>query len=266
MRYLIIILFASSLFAQKVDYRTCDTLLTPSEYDAFFAIKNLSLHEWKLILTDQRIFLQEAKRSVDRLKQLGLDSETREYLHLSDSLTRENVAQVERLLNKRNKYWTKNKVGFYISTTAYSLLEGLNEGLQIKEKLESDPAKRLAYSQMWHRLKWTETVSGFSAGFSIALDSDYYEAFDSWKKFFHCNLKALSDLTVSAAIHWIVHDEVIYALIDPDMSARPWYFYTSNWARSGKNGITSDKIANPFTKLGFLAGTIIINYIFYTTL
>lgn len=146
------------------------------------------------------------------------------------------------------QYFTKEKLLFFSSTILSSTLSGVTEGLQQREQhFELDPAKKLKLNKMWHITQTGERVSWIFTGVTIALDTK----FNGWKM--------IGNLLTSAGIHWVLYDGLENALRN-----KP-FFWVSNWQKENNTSLT-DKFSTWQFKIGFLAATLILNYLLSTAL
>ncbi|MBU1097042.1 MAG: hypothetical protein KKB34_11215 [Bacteroidetes bacterium] len=147
--------------------------------------------------------------------------------------------------NTKAQYLTKEKLTFFATALAYSFIEGYTEGYMAKEKLESDPAKRLQYNQKWHKLKGFREISTIGTGVAISLDSE----FDP--------LKLMSNLFVTASFYWLIHDELINRVNGWDHI--PFGYTSKSAGGSFDNGSFMDQFANPYFKVLSILLSLTIN-------
>ena len=143
------------------------------------------------------------------------------------------------------QYLTGKKILFYVSTTTSSIFSGVTEGMQQREQhmpISSDEKMRL--NKAWHVTQTFERASWIGTGISVALDSD----FNFWK--------ILSDLSVTASIHWMVYDGLENFYRD-----KP-FFWVSDFQREHNTSLT-DKYSTWQFKVVAVIVTIGINYLIY---
>lgn len=241
MKTLLIILTSITLQAQIL----VDSTMSP---DSAYLLGKRAMYESMMVYNNTRAFAQEQKgflttmrKSVEEMKRLGMNKETG-------------------YKGQTYPYLTAEKITFLVSAVAYPLLEGLNEGLQIKEKLATDQSVRDKARKDWHSYKNYERLGGMFAGFSIALDSEYYNAFDSWSDFGKTNLKMGSNLLLAASLFWIIHDEMIKHVNGWDFG----FLNVSDFEKNGGNGGGWMVKGNPaIMKIGVLVVAFAINYLIY---
>ena len=130
------------------------------------------------------------------------------------------------------QYFTKEKVAYLFTSIAYPLLEGYTEGLQVMEKHTVNGAERLSINREWHKWKGFEEFSAIAVGITIGFDSEL----NFWK--------IMSDLFLSAALYWIIHDEMINRTNGWNIG----FGYTSDF----DTGQFLHKIASPYIKIPIL--------------
>lgn len=149
-------------------------------------------------------------------------------------------------LTLQAQYLTKEKLFFYGSTILSSTLSGVTEGAQQREQHTAglSAAEKMKLNKQWHITQTGERVSWIVTGVSISLDSDFNF------------IKMLSDLSVTASIHWILYDGLENFYRD-----KP-FFWVSDFQKTHNTSL-SDKFASWQFKTGFLLITILINYLIY---
>lgn len=157
---------------------------------------------------------------------------------------------------QKREYFTKAKIGLYASSVAYSISGGLVDGWNWRRHQNIDAELKDDYNKLWHRVKPIRDISAFSIGATITLDANAFKAFDSWNDFRNTAIVGASDLVLVSAISWILFDHFNYVGMGADVP----FLGSSDWAKQGNNGIWSDVIASPFTKIAYLIFAIIQNY------
>jgi len=132
----------------------------------------------------------------------------------------------------KGQYFTKEKILYLMSSVAYPVLEGYVEGLQEREKLTHNTSERLMINRRWHQWKIYEEGSAIVAGLAISFDSE----FNVWK--------ILSNLFLSAALYWVIHDEMVNRVNGYNVG----FGFSSN---SG-SGQFMDRISAPYVKIPIL--------------
>jgi len=144
----------------------------------------------------------------------------------------------------KGQYFTKEKILYLVSSIAFPTIEGYVEGLQVKEKLSGNPFEREKINKQWRLWKGFEEGATIVTGISIGFDSD----FNFWK--------IISDLFLSAALYWIIHDEMINR-------TNGWNFgfgYTSDF----DTGQFLHQISSPYIKIPILGIAFAANALIYS--
>ena len=150
--------------------------------------------------------------------------------------------------SNKAQYLTNEKIAFYSSSLFYCVLEAVTEAYAIKEKEEANPFLKTKYMQTWHKTKLFREIATVGTGVTIALDSKV----EPVKLFFN--------FFVTAAMFWIIHDELINRI--NGWNQIPFgYTSKSSGVWTGFNGSFFDKYANPYIKISALVISVLLNMV-----
>lgn len=145
------------------------------------------------------------------------------------------------------QYFTQEKIIYLSSTVLSSTLEGIGEG-NLYQKYYSGHSKDaiMSYDRNYHVFKALHLASFIGTGITISLDSkmDY--------------MKIASDLVLTGAIQWWLHDGIINVY-----RKKPW-FYMSDYQRINSTGVMDGWVNQPWIKISVLALAILINYLIFS--